>query len=386
MQKQIKIAATSALLLLGIGCSKTDMNSDELQLKNGQQLNVLNAVATDGCDVISFSNLPDGALISSVTSDGGVVVAMTSWNSRFPLQTVASMVFNSAQPTLKPSFDIGTPNENFEISPGVKGPGVGSAGASGPYVNDVPMGNVMVIKNFDFTSIPVEDDVVSWIAYDFGDKKVTAKSITVLDVEHGEGESANVMLYSSKGGEHKGTVTLSPTGQNGKEIKSLGDIKGVGYILVNLNGSMAMDDLRFCVETPPPPPPNGCTRTQGYWKTHGPNAKGNNKNEWNVTSLILGTVTYQAEELLKIFNEQPKKGNGLVSLAHQLIAAKLNIVNGAGYSAEVAKAIADADLLIGDLIIPPIGSGMLSSSRTSTLNDILDRYNNGKLGTPHCGD
>jgi hypothetical protein len=387
MQKQITIAAMAAFLLLGIGCTKTDMLAEDLQSKDSPNLNVLSSIATEGCDVISFSNLQHGALISSVTSDGGVVVAMTSWSSRFRDEKVASMVFNSAQPEIDASKDIGTPNEKFEIAPGVYGPGKGKAGESGTYVNDVPMGNVMVIKDFSYLNKIVEDDVASWIAYDFGELKVTAKSITVLDVELSEGENANVMMYSSNGGEHLGTVNLSSTGQNGKEIKSLGDTKGVGYILVNLNGSMAMDDLRFCIETPPPPPPTGCTRTQGYWKTHGPSPKGNNKNEWDVTSMKLGNETYTADELLQIFNTQPKKGNGLVSLAHQLIAAKLNIANGAGYNDAVTKAIADADALIGDTIIPPrIGSGFISSAATSKLNDILTRYNEGKMGTSHCDD
>jgi len=118
----------------------------------------------------------------------------------------------------------------------------------------------------------------------------------------------------------------------------------------------------------------GCTYTQGYWKNH-PEA-------WPVTSLTLGTVTYTQNQLLRILN-QPVRGNGLISLAKQLIAAKLNIAAGAT-STDVDQAVTDADALIGGLIVPPIGSDSLSPSSTSSLNDTLTSYNEGDIGPGHC--
>lgn len=126
----------------------------------------------------------------------------------------------------------------------------------------------------------------------------------------------------------------------------------------------------------------GCTYTQGYWKTHGPIPTGNNSNVWPVMGLTLGTVAYTDLEMLAIFN-QPAQGNGLISLAHQLMAAKLNIANGADGSA-VASAIAAADALIGSLVVPPIGTGSLPSSQTSALTSTLDNYNQGLAGPGHC--
>jgi hypothetical protein len=95
-------------------------------------------------------------------------------------------------------------------------------------------------------------------------------------------------------------------------------------------------------------------------------------------------VTYSQAELLRILN-QPVKGNGLVSLAHQLIDAKLNIANGASGSA-ISTAIATADSTIGGLVVPPIGSGALSTSSVGSLVNTLDTYNNGLLagGPGHC--
>ncbi len=98
-----------------------------------------------------------------------------------------------------------------------------------------------------------------------------------------------------------------------------------------------------------------------------------------MNDLTLGTVNYTEAELLQIL-DQPAQGNGLVILAHQLIAAKLNIAN------DAAQAIADADAMIGGLVIPPIGSGYLPTSQTSDLTETLTEYNEGTKGPGHCND
>jgi len=123
--------------------------------------------------------------------------------------------------------------------------------------------------------------------------------------------------------------------------------------------------------------PNTCVVTQGFWK--------NQPQEWPVTTLLLGTVTYNQTQLLAIL-DQPVRGNGLVSLSKQLIAAKLNQANGACVPTAVATAITQADALIGSAMVPPVGSGVLDPSATSALNTILDNYNNGLApgGPSHC--
>ena len=128
----------------------------------------------------------------------------------------------------------------------------------------------------------------------------------------------------------------------------------------------------------------GCTYTQGYWKTHGPEGcvAGNNTNAWAATSLQLGTVSYTDLQLCSILNT-PASGNGLIALAHQLIAAKLNIANGSD-GTTIASSIAAADALIGGLTIPPVGSGSLASSSTSSLISTLTNYNEGATGPGHC--
>lgn len=118
-----------------------------------------------------------------------------------------------------------------------------------------------------------------------------------------------------------------------------------------------------------------CTYTQGFWKNH--------PGVWPVAGLTLGSVGYTQAQLLAIFS-QPAAGNGLISLAHQLIAAKLNIANGANPTA-AAAAIASADALIGALVVPPVGAGYLAPASTSGLTQTLDDYNNGIIGPGHCG-
>jgi len=98
-----------------------------------------------------------------------------------------------------------------------------------------------------------------------------------------------------------------------------------------------------------------------------------------VNQLQLGNRTYNQQELLSILH-QPVRGNGLISLAHQEIAAKLNIANGADDGC-IAQTLAEADALIGNLIIPPVGTGFLPPTgyeRTLTL------YNEGSLCAPSC--
>jgi hypothetical protein len=113
--------------------------------------------------------------------------------------------------------------------------------------------------------------------------------------------------------------------------------------------------------------------TQGYWKNH-PGA-------WkNGSGLMLGTNFYSNDQLLNILNT-PVQGDASVDLAHQLIAALLNIANGTDPT-PVQSTIADAQNLIGSGFIPeniapssPVGQQMVGDAK------ILDDYNNGRLTT-----
>lgn len=131
----------------------------------------------------------------------------------------------------------------------------------------------------------------------------------------------------------------------------------------------------------------GCTLTQGYWKTHNPVVCETDSLsplciQWPVTSMLLGNNSYTVTQLVSIFN-QPPSGNGLIALAHQLIAAKLNISNGADGST-IASTIVSADQMIGNLWVPPVQYGALNPSVTSSLVTALNNYNTGFTGPGHC--
>jgi hypothetical protein len=140
------------------------------------------------------------------------------------------------------------------------------------------------------------------------------------------------------------------------------------------NGTASLNSANVFTGTIPHT--ENCTFTQGYWKNH-PEA-------WPVSSLTLGTVVYSATQLLAILN-QPAAGNGLISLAHQLIAAKLNLAQGADPTAITGSNLA-ADALIGGLVIPPVGGGFLAPGAVSGLESILDDFNNGLTGPSHCAE
>ena len=122
-----------------------------------------------------------------------------------------------------------------------------------------------------------------------------------------------------------------------------------------------------------------CTYTIGYWKNH-PEA-------WPVGCfpMTLGSNQYTAAELMQILN-QNVQGNGAVSLAHQLIAAKLNICQGANPAA-VTACVTAADALLsscGADKIPPLGTCSLTPGSTAATTQCLDDYNNGLTGPGHC--
>jgi len=160
----------------------------------------------------------------------------------------------------------------------------------------------------------------------------------------------------------------------------------------------------------------GCVHTQGYWKTHpcqwpspfvpgvngadndldgSPDAEGNcantgNPNQQcacdNANTINIGSLAYNQCQLLCAF-DRPGGGNALVILAHQLIAAKLNILDGAAPPPNCD--IAAADALIGSLDIltasvPAGGPGNTLGPAMTAAAGCLDLYNNSDGGVSHC--
>ena len=138
------------------------------------------------------------------------------------------------------------------------------------------------------------------------------------------------------------------------------------------------NDALISMQVAPPDTGRGCTLTQGGYKNHF------NSKLLNSPGFVLGTKFYSATQLNQILQNNSVRGNGLISLSHQLITAKLNIFYGASAPQSVVTAIVAADALIGALVVPPIGSGYLAPASTSALTKTLDNFNNGLIGPGHC--
>jgi len=118
-----------------------------------------------------------------------------------------------------------------------------------------------------------------------------------------------------------------------------------------------------------------CTYSMGYWKNH-PEA-------WPVDEISIGNITYTKEEALDIL-KTPTEGDATYILAYQLIAAKLNVANGADVD-EIELTIKEADAWLST---HPLGSDPSDPDREQgiALAETLDNYNNGLLGPSHCED
>lgn len=148
----------------------------------------------------------------------------------------------------------------------------------------------------------------------------------------------------------------------------------------------------LCGSPPPPPPPSGdrCTRTIGYWKNHA----GFGPQRDVVTPLLpvwLGTAAgaksvfvTSAAQAVEFLNKSGDASNGINKLYAQLLAAKLNIKNGADGSA-VVQTITQSDVFLSTHAAADWGSlSATERQRVLTWMLTLDDYNNGRLGPGHC--
>ncbi|MFL0246246.1 hypothetical protein [Candidatus Clostridium stratigraminis] len=137
-------------------------------------------------------------------------------------------------------------------------------------------------------------------------------------------------------------------------------------------------------------PSQGATLTIGYWKNHA--GFGPQKDEVSpYLPIWLGTTNGSksidvtlASQAVKYLGMNGDASNGINKLYAQLLAAKLNIANGADGTV-IKQTIADAD----NFLATHDSSSWSSLSKTDknlVLNwqSTLDNYNNGKMGVPHA--
>jgi hypothetical protein len=125
-----------------------------------------------------------------------------------------------------------------------------------------------------------------------------------------------------------------------------------------------------------PPPPTVCPRSPGHWK--------NNPDLWPTESLLVGDESYTKQELLDVLAlpvGSGKSADASLILARQLIAAKLNILNGSD-PATIAASITAADALLaaqtGKLPYGIRPSGTTGQAMVNVAS-VLEAYNTGQL-------
>ena len=140
-----------------------------------------------------------------------------------------------------------------------------------------------------------------------------------------------------------------------------------------------MDRGRAVIIIGPPPP--SCTYTQGYWK--------NSTELWNDAGDGMLFLTSDAfynsgVSYLTILRMPPKGGNAYEILAHQFIAASLNLNGAISGVIEVDDAMSSAAAYFsgepGGIPDPiePTRSRLISWAKS------LDNFNRGLIGPGHC--
>jgi len=145
------------------------------------------------------------------------------------------------------------------------------------------------------------------------------------------------------------------------------------------------------------PPPGGLARTIGFWKNWASCASSNGKQRpvldqtlagADPAGIVVGTLTLHGGDCMKAIRLLDKStvdtGKKMASdpafgLGAQLLAAKLNIVAGAGSCPAAVSAINDAQTLLTSIHFNGITHDKLSAPQATQANALattLDRYNN----------
>lgn len=142
-----------------------------------------------------------------------------------------------------------------------------------------------------------------------------------------------------------------------------------------------------CCNEPPPPPPDDCVLPPWYW--------GQTPSAWpaGVSFVDLGVTRYTKSELLAILGlDWTQAGNDIsIFLAHQAIAARLNLAAGNPASVAVVGALAQADAWFDanrDSLDGRIPFGVSKDSPAGAVAEpiawLLGDYNTGMLDVASC--
>ena len=117
-----------------------------------------------------------------------------------------------------------------------------------------------------------------------------------------------------------------------------------------------------------------CTHTIGYYKNHA----GSYASRVDLSASLVAGLTSRTGLSLQGILEAPVRGNADLIAAKQLLAAA---ANGAPGDTGFTGALGDAFYSLAGYFQ---GTRSLSRSQLTGFAGVLDDYNNGRLGVPHC--
>jgi hypothetical protein len=172
------------------------------------------------------------------------------------------------------------------------------------------------------------------------------------------------------------TKTLTLTITNNSACDTESSLQNTATLTEGDSGQVRTSSATVTVRAPACQVLEQCTYTQGYWKNHAAWPGGYHPGD---------TFYNSGKNWMTVLWTPPAKGNAYYILAHQYIAAKLNVANGAVPPDEVAQALNEAHNWFtapGRTDAAPTGS-----DRTTALYlaGILAAFNEGTTGPGHCG-
>jgi cysteine-rich repeat protein len=213
-------------------------------------------------ETIHFEGLQPGTIVSMVVSDQGSGPIVVYGANPLLAGLNAAVIFNSDERT-GGDCDLGTPNAAFG------GPGCGPADA-GPYVNDQPLHNLLILDT-DLDPIDPQSGLVTdpddldcsnmldglcarvpgataTLTFDFGALgAVTVESLKIVDAD-GVGPDPRVEMYGADSGLLNVVDIPEDIPNNGVAPVDLESTPGVVRMIVFLQGSGAVDDIVFLRE------------------------------------------------------------------------------------------------------------------------------------------
>ena len=219
----------------------------------------------------------------------------------------------------------------------------------------------------------------------------TDECVQVSDIYLGTGTDLGEFCASASPITLQFTGTISVDAEDPCEF----EVANLAQFVTNDSGTSGSDTTLVSVTRPDcGGEANGCTRTQGYWKTHSIYGPAPYDDTWaqigEDTPFFSATASGGQLSWYGVLWTQPR-GNAYFTLAHQYIAASLNLMSDASASQEVLDAMDAATTLFETYTSAQIGAlkgNKAPRPQFLELAELLDRYNNGDpaLGASHCDD